>query len=404
MAERPNEDRMVVVRRGPRWGRIAGFAALALLLFLILIIVMVWVERRRIATHFLKGEFERRGVTASYRLDRVGLRTQEVHGLVIGDPKRPDLVARHAIIQMRLKWNGGFEVYRVFARGVRLRGKLVHGKVSWGQIDKLLPPPSNKPFELPSFALDVRDATVALATPFGPVGVALEGNGMLTGGFKGHAAVISPRLVPGRCAANNLRTNVAVAVVARRPQIDGPVALDSFMCSASRLAVITPRFDAKASFNESFTSIDGSGRMAISTMTAGANGLAAFVGDLTYKGALSDVRGRVKLAAQKSRMGTIFADRTRLNGGYALGIRAGTFSLVGDYAADSAALDPSMLAGVTQPLAAAAKTPIGPVAASIGNAVMRTSRNFNSAGKISIVNFPGGGAARITSADIKGPA
>src|SRR4051812_45818248 len=172
MAERPNEDRVFVVRRGPRWGRIAGFGALALLLFLVLIIVAVWVERRPIATHFLKGEFERRGVTASYHLDRVGLRTQEVHDLVIGDPKRPDVIARHAIIQMRLKWNGSFEVYRVYARGVRLRGRLVHGKVSWGQIDKLLPPPSNKPFELPDFALDVRDATIALATPFGPVGVA----------------------------------------------------------------------------------------------------------------------------------------------------------------------------------------------------------------------------------------
>ena len=240
MAERPNDDRVVVIRRGPRWGRIASIVALAILVFVLAIIALVWIERRPIATHFLKGEFERRGVAASYHLDRVGLRTQEVHDLVIGDPKRPDLVARHAIIQMRLKWNGSFEVYRVYARGVRLRGRLVNGKVSWGQIDKLLPPPSNKPFQLPNFALDVRDSTIALATPFGPVGVALEGNGMLSGGFKGRAAVNSPRLVPGRCAAINLRTNVAVSVVARRPQIDGPVTLDSFACPASRLAVVTP--------------------------------------------------------------------------------------------------------------------------------------------------------------------
>ena len=61
-------------------------------------------------------------------------------------------------------------------------------------------------------------------------------------------------------------------------------------------------------------------------------------------------------------MATIYADRTRLDGDYHLGIATGTFALVGDFAADSAALDPSMLAGVTQPLAAAAKTPIGPVA------------------------------------------
>src|SRR5689334_18708919 len=174
---------IVVRRRGWRW--VAGTITLGLLVLLVIAIGVVWVERRPIATRFLQKEFERRGVTATYHLDRVGLRTQEVHDLVIGDPKRPDLVARHAIIQMRLKWNGSFEVYRVYARGVRLRGRLVHGKINWGQVSKLLPPPSNKPFALPSFSLDVADSSIALATPFGPLGAVLEGNGQLSGGFKG---------------------------------------------------------------------------------------------------------------------------------------------------------------------------------------------------------------------------
>ena len=404
MAERPDDEHVAIVRRGPRWRRIASFAALAILLFLVLVIAVVWIERRPIATQFLKREFERRGVTASYHLDRVGLRTQEVHDLVIGDPKRPDLVARHAIIQMRLKWDGSFEVYRVYARGVRLRGRLVHGKVSWGQVDKLLPPPSNKPFALPNFSLDVADSSIALVTPFGPIGAALQGNGQLSGGFRGRIAVASPRLIPGRCGAENLRLNAAVAVIARHPQIDGPVTLDRFACPASRFQVISPRFDAKARFNEAFTSVDGSGRMAIRSLTAGANGLAAFAGELTYKGPITNVHGQVKLSAQQSRLGTIYADRTRLNGGYGLDSHAGTFALVGRFAADSASLAPSMTASVTQPLAAAAKTPVGPVAASIGNAISRTARNFNVAGAIKVVNFPGGGAARIADADIKGPA
>src|ERR1043165_5299729 len=172
------ESGETIVVRGPAWTRVAGVVAVVLIVILIFVIAVVGIEGRPIATQFLKREFERRGVTATYHLDRVGLRTQEVHDLVIGDPKHPDLVARHAIIQMRLKWDGSFEVYRVFARGVRLRGQLIHGKVSWGQIDKLMPPPSKKPFQLPNVVLDVRDATIALATPFGPVGVALQGNGM----------------------------------------------------------------------------------------------------------------------------------------------------------------------------------------------------------------------------------
>ena len=186
------------------------FAALGLLILLAIVVAVVWIERKSIATHYLKREFERNGVTANYHLDRVGFRTQEVHDLVIGDPKHPDLVARHAIIQMRLKWDGNFQVYRVMARGVRLRGRLIHGKVSWGQIDRLLPPPSNKPFALPNIVLDIADSSIALATPFGPVGVAAEGSGRLSGGFKGRLAVASPQIKPGKCAAMNVHANVNV--------------------------------------------------------------------------------------------------------------------------------------------------------------------------------------------------
>src|SRR6476619_7870147 len=127
----PVDDQSLIFLRRRPFRRIALVVALGLIGLLLVAIGGVWIERRPIATHYLKGEFERRGVTASYHLDRVGLRTQEVHDLVIGDPRRPDLTARHAIIQMRLRWDGSYEVFRVFARGVRLRGRLVHGKVSW---------------------------------------------------------------------------------------------------------------------------------------------------------------------------------------------------------------------------------------------------------------------------------
>src|SRR4051794_8874502 len=283
-----------MVRRRP-FGRIAMFVALGLLILLVVAIAAVWIERRPIAVHYLKGEFERRGVTASYHLDRVGLRTQEVSNLVIGDPRRPDLVAKFAHIETRLKLNGNFEVYRIVARGVRLRGRLVQNRVSWGQVDKMMPPPSNKPFALPDFAVDISDASIALATPYGPIGFALEGHGKLSGGFAGRAAIASPRMAPGRCAATHVHANVAVAVVARRPRIDGPVTAERFTCPASRFDVGAPRFDAKASFNEAFTSIDGSGRMAMTSLVAGANGLANFVGDISYKGSLNDVAGQVRL-------------------------------------------------------------------------------------------------------------
>ena len=220
-----------------RGRRIAMTAGIGLLIALLVALAGLWIARRPIANGFLQNEFELRGVEATYHLDRVGLRTQQVSNLVIGNPRRPDLTARFAQIQTRIKWNGSVEIYRVVARGVRLRGRLVHGRVSWGQIDKLLPPPSGKPFTLPNFALDVSDASIALATPFGPLGVALQGAGNLTGGFKGRMAATAPRLVPGRCEILNLRANAAVTVEARRPHVGGPLTLGRLNCPKSRLVI-----------------------------------------------------------------------------------------------------------------------------------------------------------------------
>jgi hypothetical protein len=391
-----------IVVRQRRGRRIAKMASLALLLLLIVALALAWVSRRTIATNFLESEFKSRGVRATYHLDRVGLRTQQVSNLIIGDPKKPDLVAKFAQVEVRLKWNGSFEIYRIVARGVRLRGRLVGGKVSWGQIDKLLPPPSGKPFELPDFALDIADSTISLATPFGPFGIAIEGNGKLTGGFKGRVAAISPKVVPGRCEMTNMRTFLAVDVVARRPHAVGPLTIDRLSCPSSRFQIVKPRFDVDTHFNESFTNYDGKGRMAIETLVAGENGLAALVGDLTFNGNPKATYGTLKLAAQRSRLATIYADRTRLEGKYRLGITGGTVVMVGDYAAESASLDQSVIRGITGPLAEAKNTPIGPIATAVANAIGRTTKTFNAAGKLRMVNFPGGGAIRIEDADALG--
>src|SRR5918998_4491091 len=385
-------------------GRKAFLAVgIGLLILLLVALAALWIARRPIATSFLAGEFDRRGVEATYRLDRVGLRTQQVSNLVIGDPRRPDLTARFAQIQTRITWNGSVEVYRVVARGVRLRGRIVKGKVSWGQIDKLLPPPTDKPFALPDFVLDIADSSISLATPFGPLGVSLNGTGNLSGGFKGRAAAASSRLIPGLCQLQNLRANVAIAVEARRPHVEGPLQVSRLVCPKSRFEIVEPRFDINSRFNESFTRYDGSGRMAIRTLVAAENGLSAFTGDLTFRGDPSATYGAVKLSARQSRLATIYAERTRLAGRYRLGVTGGTFVMVGDYAANSATLDPSMMASITGPLAAAATTPIGPVATSIGEAVRRTVANFDATGEFRMVNFPGGGAARIGTAQVIGP-
>jgi translocation and assembly module TamB len=399
----PEESGGTIVIRRRGWRRVAAISGLVLVILLLALLTALWIARRPIASNILERELDRRGVQATYKLDRVGLRTQQISNLVIGDPKRPDLVAKFAIVQVRITWTGGIEVYRIVARGVRLRGRLVNNKVSWGQIDRLMPPPSKKPFQLPEFVLDVADAGIGLATPYGPLGFAIEGKGRLTGGFKGRVAMTSPRIAPGRCEAVNMHALARVEVVAKHPRFVGPLTMDSFRCPLSSLDMTNARLEVDSRFNESFTDFDGSGRIAMQSMVAGANGLANFVGKLTYAGNTDATFGTIDLSAQKARMATIYAERTHLSGKYRLGITGGTLVMAGRYDANGAKLAPSMLAGVTGLLAGTRGTPVGPVVTSIGNALQKTAGNFDADGEIRVVNFPGGGAARIVTADIHAP-
>jgi len=403
MAERWSEDGkdgvVVVRRRG--WQRILAIILLSLLVLALVLIVGLWIARRPLATEILHRQFEQRGVRATYQLERVGLRTQVVRDLVIGDPKNPDLVARYALIQLRWGLTGSVSVYRIVARGVRLKGRVAKNRVVWGDVSKMLPPPSDKPFALPNIVLDVADASVGIQTPFGRLGFAVAGSGNLTGGFKGRVAAASPNLDLGRCNLKAMRAFTNVRVVARRPQVEGPLLAQAFACPSSNFLMETPRFDLDSSFSESFTSFDGTARVTTQRVVAGANGLAAMTGNVRFTGTPETAYGRIDAAAQRSRLGPIYAERTRIEGRYLLGASAGTLALAAKYDANNANLAPSVLAGVTDPLAAAKNTPVGPIAAAMGNAITGFTRNFDASGDITMVNYPGGGAARIQTADVR---
>jgi translocation and assembly module TamB len=402
MAEYEGESgETIVVERRARWRTVLTWIVVGTLLLLLAALTVVWIERRLIARNIINHELESRGVQGSYKLERVGLRTEQISNLTIGDPKKPDVTARKVLIQMRIKWNGSIDVYRIVARGVRLRGQVLpSGRVSWGEIDKLLPPPSGKPFSLPDVALDIADSSIALATPWGPLGFAVQGSGNLTGGFAGRFVSSSPKLVTGNCAVTNVRGAAQIEVKARHPHVVGPLTADQFACPVSHFSVVQPRLELDAKFGEAFDDFDANARIMSQALTAGDNGLAALNGHMTFIGGPKDMRGEVDLAAQKSRLGTITADRTQVRGKYRLKPAAGSLIMVGNYAADGAALAPSMISGLTGALQATKATPIGPVADAIGTAILKSARSFDVRGGIRLVNFPGYGGARVTDATV----
>ena len=386
------------VRRSSLIWRRVQFLVLGFLILVLIAVAAVWLARKPIATNVVASELKKRGVQATYDLDRIGLRTQQVSNLVIGDPANPDLTARVALVQMRLKWDGSVEFYRIAARGVRLKGRVVGSKVSWGQIDRLLPAPTGKPFKLPEIVVDVADTTIALATPFGPLGFALQGRGNLAGGFKGKLAATAPRLAPGSCRLEQLRAFVSIAVVARRPRVIGPVGAQSFACPASRLALGEPRMEIDSTFSEAFDSFDGKGRLSMASLVAGVNGLAAVNSNLTFRGSPTDIAGSIDLSARQARLAQILADRTNIKGRYRLDARRGGLTLAGSYGASSVQLAPSLTAGIVGPLGAAKGTPLAPIAAAMIRAIGGAARSFDVDGDLAVVNRRGGGGVRLASA------
>ena len=397
----------VVVHDRSGWHRAWRFTRFGLLVILAALVMgaaILWIWRKPIADDYIRDELARRGVTATYTLDRVGFRTQQISNLSIGDPANPDLTVRRAIIQLRIKWTGSVEVYRVVARGVRLKGRLLHsGKVSWGQIDKLLPPPSGQPFRLPDITVDVADTTVSLATPYGPMGFAVAGRGNLSGGFAGKLAASSPGLDLGTCRLNQFRAFVDVGVIGRRPQVKGPIGSEGLNCPASNLRLAQPRMEIDASFSEGFERFRGGGRLSMVQFDAGENGLANVISNLRFEGTPERVVGRIDLAAQRARLASILADRTRFDGRYRLDAEHGTLTVVGDYGASSVALAQSMIAMLTGPLSSAEGTPIGPIATALANSLRRAGSNFDVDGSLRLVNRPGDGGVRIETANVRAP-
>jgi hypothetical protein len=396
----------VIIVRHRRGVRQALMWAGVVILVLVAAAAVLWIERRDIANSIIQRQLASKGVHATYTLDRVGPRTEEVSNLVIGDPAHPDLTAKKVLIQLRLTTSLGISAYRIVARGVRLRGKVMpNGRVSWGEIDRLLPPPSKpaKPFTLPNIALDVADSSISLATPWGPFGFAMQGSGNLSGGFSGHVVSYTPQLVTAKCIANNVRGVAAIDIKARHPHVIGPLTADRFVCPASRFSVIQPHLDIDSKFTEAFGSFDGKARIISQVITAGDNGLAALNGTISLTGNPSKATGAVDLTAQKSRLGTIAASMTRVVARYQLGVDAGTLVVNGRYDADHASLAPSMVAGFVNALNATRSTPIGGIAAHMGHAISAAVQDFDVDGGLTLVNFPGGGGARVVDALVVTP-
>lgn len=380
--------------RRRRWPRRLRNALLVLLVLLVAALAAVWLMRVRIAANYIDREFARRGVQASYDVKRIGLGTQVFENLVIGDPRRPDLTARIVRIQILFGLTGP-RVGLITARGVRMRGRISGGRLSLGQIDRLLPPPSGLPFRLPDQRIDVADSAIVLDSPAGRLALGLAGRGNLSDGFRGDLAMVSRDLRLGRCAIDAPVARVAVRVDDLRPTFRGPAAAGSVRCG-NDLAVDRPLFALDARFAPAMDSWRGSTGVRAAGLRAGPHSMAAVQGRLTFAGDIRRTRGAVDVSSAQAAVDMFRAARTRFAGRYAVSGQNGDLSLLGDLGVRGLVARDSTLAGIAGTLRSGRGTPIGPVGDALADAFVRAGRGGAEArAAFTLVNGRGFGAVRF---------
>jgi translocation and assembly module TamB len=378
----------IVIRRRPL-GRII---ALALVTLLVIAMLAVWSQRRSIATGFIDRELARRGVQASYKITQLGFGVQRLEHVVVGDPAHPDLTARWVEVQLSYGLRAP-RVHRIRARGVRMFARLVDGKLRLGQIDKLLPPPTGAPFELPELHLDLADAAMALDTPGGRVGLAVEGNGNLAGGFRGRVSGATRMLNFGNCNVRAAAGIVNVGITDRQPRIEGPVRAERLSCGNS-LEVRSTTVAVNTLLSRALDAWVGAARIRSSMARFESNILGSLSGSLTFTGSAARTRGTLDLTAGQGRFGNIRSGQLAVDGRYDWG-SGGRIALAGGAAVQNVVADAAALAPVSETLRSLGGTPIEPIGEALAAAVDRVGDNFRARGRFRILDRPEGMAFRL---------
>ncbi|SBV33078.1 conserved protein of unknown function [uncultured Sphingopyxis sp.] len=234
----------------------------------ILLVAGVWIAREPIADEFIQGQLDSRAVPARYTIERIGFRSEILSNIVIGDPKRPDLTARRVEVLLGYGWSGPY-VSGIKAEGVRLYGRFIDGRLSFGSLDKFRDPDSKDPFALPDLSVTLRDARARVETPWGDIGAALGGGGNLRRDFTGKLALVAPRVAAAGCTGDDVSFYGTVLVRDVRPQLVGPLRGGSLRCADGSVSAASPQVALDLSLSEDLQSWKGKADASIVRLIAG---------------------------------------------------------------------------------------------------------------------------------------
>lgn len=378
-------DELSDTPRRPRRAR-AQRIGIAIGLVLLLACIALWVARKPIAARVIDRELAKRGVAARYGIRDLGFGRQRLTDVVIGDPADPDLVAEWLEAETRVGLDGA-RLVGVRTGRVRLRGRVVDGRLSLGALDRLMPPSSGKPFALPRLDVQVADGRMRLETPAGVVGMRIAGRGRLDDGFAGTVALVADRLVQGDCAVRGVGAALRVSVTRAAPRLRGPVRIAQATCGEA--AVRRAEVDLDLTLAAALDGWRGRARFATGAAALLDTRAAALGGTIAFDGTRRATAGTLDLTATKARSRAGDADTLAVRGAYRIGAEqrfAGTVAGRGMRLAAARTLD----AG-----GAGAGTPLAPLAAAATRALRAAATRFDGEAALDVRMAGAAGQARI---------
>lgn len=379
MQDVADEELTDVQEPGPFRGRrlkrrIFGFV----LLLLILLLAIAYWQRNSIADRFVEQELSSRGVKASYTIEEIGLRTQRLRDVVIGDPAAPDLTAKLVDVDVSLNFSGA-TLRDVRATGVRVRGRYADGKLSFGELDKFTDPTSKEPFDWPDIGVVIKDAQARIETPWGVIGAGLQGRGLLRNRFVGDLSLRAPNIIYGDCGIPNTRFDGQLLLEWRRPRLIGPLTAARFDCKSAGLAVTAPALQADVRLSSKFDKWLGDVGFAARAATYQDVALTKPVGQVSIDGGLARTNFTLALDRTGLRSQPLTLGQLAINAkGYA-GWTNGKLngSAEGDARIRGGILDKGTLGSLDGIAAQTRETPIGPLLARIAPALKRAGDRFD---------------------------